>query len=328
MRKQQGGTIHVANVIEDDLEGRDTGLSKPQRFGLADLAASVLTCRSINTSELANVLPRQVKSDEERYRYIHRWLSNDKIKPDRVMQGFIPEILEMLFDSGQTAILMMDQSKITDGLECLMVSVRTGERALPVAWRVVETGGPIGFDIQRELLAKVLEMIPENMPVMLTADRFYGTSAMIGLCQQYGWQYRIRLKGNLILQHEGGELKTGEILTLGLSGVEHAELSNSAVCTNIGVLQEDEHEEAWIIAMDCKPTKARVLDYGMRWGIEALFSDLKTRGFGVAQTQIKNPDRIERLLLVLAIACFWAVSTGIAPERRRQQPSKKKPPEA
>jgi len=68
---------------------------------LADLAASVLACRSVNTSELANILPRDVYSDEERYRYINRWISNKHIHPDRVMMGFIPEILEMLGSDGQ-----------------------------------------------------------------------------------------------------------------------------------------------------------------------------------------------------------------------------------
>ena len=44
----------------------------------------------------------------------------------------------------------------------------------------------------------------------------------------------------------------------------------------------------------------------MRWGIEALFSDFKSRGFGLMQSQIKKPDRLERLILVMSIALYWA----------------------
>lgn len=61
-----------------------------------------------DTSELASVLPRAVKDDESRFRYIFRWLSNDKIKIMNVMKGFIPEILELITTQGQTAILMLD----------------------------------------------------------------------------------------------------------------------------------------------------------------------------------------------------------------------------
>lgn len=325
MRRTEGGIIHMANVINGDLEDRNTGLSKPQRIGLADLAASVLGARSVNTSELANVLPRDVKGNEERYRYINRWLSNGKIDPISVVCGFILDILKAMYSDEQTAIFMMDQTKISDGFECLMISVRAGDRALPVCWQVIETRGPIGFDIQRSLLTRVAEMIPQGMKVLLTADRFYGTQNLIRYCQDQGWQYRIRLKGNLILNHEGGELLTGEMISSGVSGIENAELSDSGVFTSIGVIQDKGYEEPWIIAMDCKPNAGRVLDYGMRWGIEPMFSDFKSRGFHVTKTQLKDTGRIERLILVIAIAYYWAVSTGMFDDGTRAQPSKKKP---
>ena len=33
--------------------------------------------------------------------------------------------------------------------------------------------------------------------VRLLGERFYGTPALIGHCQSLGWDYRLRLKGNL-----------------------------------------------------------------------------------------------------------------------------------
>lgn len=329
MRKRRGGIIHLASVIEEDLKDRDTGLSKPQRIGLADLASSVLCCRTVNTSELANVLPRDVFSNEERYRYINRWLANEKILPERVMRGFVPEMIELLSKETQTVVLMMDQSKVGRDFECLMISARLGERAVAVGWYVKKTKGEIGFEEQKKLLEKVFEKIPRGIKILLSADRFYGTAALIKWCQDKKWQYRIRLKGNLILRHMGGELNTGELKKLGLSMVENAELNSTGVKTCIGVLQEEGYREPWIIAMDCKPNKGRILDYSMRWGIEALFSDMKTRGFGITKTQLRDPKRIERLLLVLTIACYWAVSTGMQPRQsNNKRVSKKKKKEA
>lgn len=48
------------------------------------------------------------------------------------------------------------------------------------------------------------------------------------------------------------------------------------VLTNLGILHEVGHEEPWIIAMECTPTPAAVLDYGARWAIEPTFSDFKS----------------------------------------------------
>lgn len=93
------------------------------------------------------------------------------------MHGFIPELLEMICSEKQIAILSLDQSKLSNGFECLMVAVLVGERAIPVGWRVIETEGEIGFEIQKSLLESISKMIPEGIQVLLSADRFYGTAA-------------------------------------------------------------------------------------------------------------------------------------------------------
>lgn len=323
MRILSGGVAHVASVIEEDLAGRETGLQKPHISGMADICASVLATRSANTAEWSSVVPREHCDEKSRERYISRFLANKLISPIAVINGFIPELIKISGSQGQTAILMMDQSKISDGFECLMISLRVGERAIPVAWRVVATCGPIGFDIQEGLLNDVIKMIPVDITILLAADRFYGTSSLINLCKKQGWQYRIRLKGNLILQHEGGEITTGQASKMHMTSIENATLNETGVATNIGILHEPGHKEPWIIAMDCKPSKCKTLDYGMRWGIEPMFSDFKSRGFGITKTQLKQADRIERLILVLTIALYWAVSTGMKPKIKTRYTKKK-----
>jgi hypothetical protein len=324
MRYTTGGIAHMAAVIEEDLLDRDTGLHKPHIKGLADLAASMLASRSVNTSELLSVLPRQTKDAESRYRYIHRWLKNPLIDPSTAMGGFIPEVALLAGSHGKTIVLPMDQSHISDGFECLMVSMRVGERAIPVAWKVKETSGGIGFDEQKPLLEAVFAMMPENVPILLAGDRFYGTAALIRWCQEHGWQYRLRLRGNLILRHEGDEISTGEAAKAGLTSLLNAELNDSGVKTHIGILHEKGHPEPWIIAMSEPPSQGRVLDYGMRWGIEPMFSDFKSRGFGITKTQLRHADRIERLILVLTVALYWAASTGMAPPETPPKSAQKK----
>jgi hypothetical protein len=61
-----------------------------------------------------------------------------------------------------------------------------------------------------------------------------------------------------------------------------------------------------------------------RWGIEPMFSDFKSRGFGVEDTQIQHPDRLARLLLVMALAIYTAVSTGQWDAKTNPTPAEKK----
>ncbi len=190
---------------------------------------------------------------------------------------------------------------------------------------MVETKGAIGFDIQEQLLSEVVAMIPKGINVLLAADRFYGTSALVGLCNNYIWQYRIRLKGNLIFQNDGGEVTPQEALEGKISELKDAYFNKTNIKTNIGILWEREngHKEPWFIAMDCDPSKYRTLDYSMRWGIECMFSDFKSRGFSITNTHLKHTDRIERLILFLTISLYWAVSTGMRPRTDKTKHTKK-----
>jgi len=324
MRLFTGGVAHVGGVVEDDLRSRATGLRKQHAEGLADCVACALSCRSANTAEWQAVLPRRTGDKKSKERYISRFLSNRLIDPIAVMGGFIPEIVTMAGAEGKTVILMMDQSKISDGFECLMVSLRVGERAIPVAWKVKKVKGNIGFEDQKPLLDAVADMMPEGVHILLAGDRFYGTASLIKWCQKAGWGYRLRLRDNLILHHEGGELTTGEAAKAKINTVQDATLNDTGVTTHIGILHEAGHKEAWIIAMSELPSKGRVLDYGMRWGIECMFSDFKSRGFGITKTQLQHADRIERLILVLTIALYWAASTGMQPTPTRTTQKKQR----
>jgi hypothetical protein len=218
----------------------------------------------------------------------------------------------------------MDQSHINDVNEVLMLSVRLRKRALPVAWRTKSTQGNIGIGVQKELLDSVKAWMPEGTSILLAADRFYGTAQLIDWCQKAGWSYRIRMKGNLTLNHEGGELTTGDVVAHLPQGIVGAELYGSGVTTNIGVLHEKGHKEPWIIAMDAQPSRYTTLDYGMRWGIENMFSDFKSRGFGLMQSHIQRPERLDRLILVMSIALYWAVSCGAFAEQEAANSGLKK----
>ena len=56
-----------------------------------------------------------------------------------------------------------------------------------------------------------------------------------------------------------------------------------------------------------------------------MFSDFKTRGFGLEDSHLRRPERLDRLILVMALALFWAVSTGMWDAVHDATPDEKKP---
>ena len=87
-------------------------------------------------------------------------------------------------------------------------------------------------------------------------------------------------------------------------------ITHKGIHTNLDIIHEPGHKEAWIIAMSASSSNYKTLDYGMRWGIEAMFSDFKIRGLSLESSQMKKHDHLDRIVLMLAIALYWAVSTA------------------
>ena len=221
------------------------------------------------------------------------------------------ELLTSASDANGRVILALDQSSLGDGRECLMLSVRMGNRALPLLWEVVHTKGAIGWDVQERLLQRFTSIMPIGQKILLSADRFYGTASLVQFCKNWG-QYRIRLKGNLIFHApEGGTLTMDEAHSKRISACRNVTFNKTATQTNIGILHESGHPEPWLIAMDGEPSRKTVLEYGKRWAIEAMFSDFKSRGFSITNSKLTDCKRMERLILVMAIALIITTFVGI-----------------
>jgi hypothetical protein len=109
---------------------------------------------------LSEALPRSIGLPENRYQYIRRHLRRDALCVDTVMGGFVSELLEAASDAQGVAVLALDQSSLGDGRECLMLSLRMGNRALPLLWEVVHTQGAIGWDVQERLLKHFTAIMP------------------------------------------------------------------------------------------------------------------------------------------------------------------------
>jgi hypothetical protein len=273
------------------------------------LTATMLEVRSANLMALSAALPRAAERADMRYQWIARLLANDLIVCDEVMEPFAREVLAKTSAAGRV-VLIMDQTKANDRHQILMLSVRFGERALPLAWRVKQTEGAIGFAVQKELLDTITPWLPPDCEVCLMADRFYGTADLIALAAAKGWSYRLRLKSNLNVFKDGRKISLAEQIASKRLNLANVELTQRRIATNIGIINDPGHNEPWVIAMSDKPTYLATLDYSERWGIEPMFSDFKSRGFGLEQSQLRTPDRLARLLLVMSIALYFAVSTG------------------
>src|SRR3954452_12131835 len=132
------GITEIADSLSTELKRRLPNQRKTQRTKLALLVATMLDVRSANLMELAGGLPRARDRTDMRSQWISRLLGNPLVISDAIMEPFSREVLERATADGQPLVLILDQSKVSDRHQVLMLALRHGERALPLAWRVEE----------------------------------------------------------------------------------------------------------------------------------------------------------------------------------------------
>ena len=307
---------HLSLSLESALIEYCPLMYKNPRKKLSIMIAALIEARSCQIPQLGLYLPLESEDAHTRYMWIERFLSADTIKPFEIMQPFVRQALALAGHNNQTIVISIDQTCINNTHGIAMVSVRINNRGLPLFWHTEQTAGNIATSKYLDLLDKVYDAMPENANVLLMADRFFDASALINKCMEYNWGWRIRLKQGRILVQEEGEITAGELMKTNPYSQIQATIGNNT-STYVGGIHEKGHAEAWIIAMDQPPNKIRTLDYGLRWGIEAMFSDFKTRGFNLENTHILRSDRLDRMVLVVAGAMHWCVSIGLKRQEKK-----------
>ena len=123
---QVNGIVVWTEGIKAELAKRLPKQRKTQRDKLAVLVATMLHVRSANLVELAAGLPRECDRWDMGYQWISRFLANDLVCCDTVMEPFAREILARLAETGEPIPLILDQTTASDRHQILMLSVRWG----------------------------------------------------------------------------------------------------------------------------------------------------------------------------------------------------------
>jgi hypothetical protein len=197
------GIEEIADSISAELQDRLPRQRKTQRTKLALLVATMLDVRSANLMDLAAGLPRQADRTDMRYQWITRLLGNPLVVSDAIMEPFSREVLERAAATGEPLTLILDQSNMSDRHQVLMLALRWGERALPLAWRVEEarSGSTPSRRCSSPLVARRGPRPADGRPVLRhrRPDRLVPRA-----------RHRLRLKGNLAVFDATGKTTTGQ----------------------------------------------------------------------------------------------------------------------
>jgi hypothetical protein len=275
--------------------------------------------------------------------YLREWLRDGEDKAARcqtqveVSACFAPLLGWVLrWWQGDTLPLAVDVTAKGDQVVVLVVSVLYRGSAIPVAWQVLPANEPGAWmSGLLQLLRLLAPAVPPDLPVIVTADRGLWSPRLWKRIRDLGWHALLRVQGRITFQPAGGARVPVRTLVPGPghawvgAGVAFKQPRVQRAATLL-VVWDAGHADPWVLLTDLAPPAVGVAWYGMRTWIECGFRALKRLGWQWQRTRRRDPERVARHWLVLAVATLWTVAygtrledaerCGVPPERLRSAP--------
>jgi len=278
---------------------------------LTGFICGIIQSKNVKLAEVAAEIPRAGK-EESQIMQLRRWLNNENINAELFYLPFIETLLYIL--SKQPLLLMIDGSTSAQNCMTLMVSILYKGRALPLLW-LTRKGkkGHLPETMHIELIQAVKEIIPENTEVIVLGDGEFDGCQWLNLLDSYGWTYCCRTAKSAKLYEEGEEFVFKDICPEkgGMTEIAEVEFTDQrAIQLKAVAYWGRKYDEPIYLVTNCSTGREAVFWYKKRFRIETLFSDFKGRGFNLNKSQLRDPQRVDRLLIAVALAYIWMIYLG------------------
>jgi hypothetical protein len=305
----------VYNRLDEKLRELVQVKNRKQVSNWVGMIVGILQSQSANLSHIANCLPLETKA-ELRVTLIRRWLMNPQVK----VWSFYKKVLKHGLSgwSEIEAYLILDGVMIFgDRWQIFRVSLRHGCRAVASAWTIVEGNGLVKVNKLKNMLEKVQRFLKRYVKrVTLLADAGFRDCDGAQLGEELGWDYAIRSACNTYLTlPDGTSDRLDNLVPVNCKRYFQNVLltRETKLQTNVSVTwttaQKGQLERVAIITTQ-SACRARLREYSFRMSIEQSFRADKSGGFDLAHTRLHHAQRIDHLLLAMAIATLWCHELG------------------
>lgn len=312
---------HTRSSLEQ-LFGQDFHLARVR--SLANAVAGVLNASVVSIGAIGRAYAQLAMiGSKSGVKQVDRLLSNEEVKLDELLPLWIQHVV----GTTPNLVLAMDWTDFDDDDHTTLCAylVTTHGRATPLAWKTVKKSTlktkRTGYEL--DMVERLHAWLPKTVSVTLMADRAFGYAELYELLGTYGWDYIIRFRENIITAEPGADGVAaaklvpahGRVRKIVDATVTHNKTKVPAVV----LVKRKGMKEAWCLATSLATADANVIvqAYAKRFTIEETFRDQKdiTFGVGLRATHIRDADRRDRLLFLIAIAYTLLTLLGAASEK-------------
>lgn len=294
-------------------------LNKARIKFVACFMIALIQVKTVKLTEIATAFPGTAK-EESNYKRLQRFFRFFELP-----YALIADLVVKLLGISGPWTLTMDRTNWKLGLvelNILMLGIVHKGVAFPIVWLILPKSGSSNTD-ERILLLKIFIDLfgVEKIQCLLGDAEFVGKRWFVWL-QDQGIDFRIRAHENYLVANGRGKLVSAWRLFAATRVDELLVFPTARRMWGLDLYLSGcylGHGEYFILVAPNYSEKPAE-EFKKRWEIETLFGCLKTRGFNLESTHLTDPERLSKLLGLLALAFCWAHKVG--EWRAEQEPLK------
>ncbi len=283
---------------------------------------------SVITSDLASFIAPKLNINLDSAKIdINRFLSNINNDFYFFFEEFISRIISTykIKHPDKRIHISIDHGDIEDRFTVLMFTLKIGKQGIPLFFRVFpyHDEKAYSFSLFQEgidFCHNLFKSIDPECEIIDLFDRFWATHfKLMNYIDSLGDTYCIRTKGNTTVfyfdEKEGHTIRTTvsklPSKVYHSTSYEDIEFSKKRHKMNLAISSSHNHKETFYILTNGDPKRA-IKDYSYRFGsIEFFFKAIKTNGFFLEETQIKDLYSFTSLYTCLCISHILVTMLGI-----------------
>jgi hypothetical protein len=254
-------------------------------------------------------------------RRCRRWLGNQRISVDALYGPLVLWAIQHWQKPCHSLHLALDTTVLWNHSCVVALSMVCHGRAIPLLWQTLEhPSASVSADVVIGLLQRADRLLADCPAITLLADRGFPSAELLGWFEgRERWSYVMRLRGDAEIHGTaaplGCQVRRLQLPRGHCRGYRDVQLwgdgqrrANLVLARPIGI----KASEPWYLVSNRDPTLDLVWAYGQRFCCEQLFRDQKSGIFQLENSRLRDPARIDRLLLVVAIAVLISSLQGYA----------------
>lgn len=291
---------------------------------LAEMLKGIIAVKTVNLKQISLTFSSKAKASSS-YRRIQRFFKNFNFDPIIILR-FVFSIISM----DRKIILILDRTNWKLGkthINLLVLSIAYKRISIPVYWINLARGGNARIEHRMFCILKFAVKVGKKRIKYVIADREFIGAAWFFWLIKNDINFVIRIKNNTMLKKCPQDIYPVPVHSLfkNLKECKHKFLPGKYFIENCPIYLSASRASNGnlLVVASLKFSRKSLKIYKKRWETENLFSCMKTKGFNLESTHMKDYMKIEKLFFIIALAFIWAYLIGIEKQSKKKIKVKK-----